>query len=265
MIGFVIPVAPKDKTSNWSKSTELLRRTISSILNQSSSNFRIYVVFEDRPEIDFSSEKIIQIQLNLKGQKASHMSDYHTHVRKHFKLGYEDIMLNKGIKLTRGCAEAKNNRCTHVMCVDSDDLIADDIAAFVEKNPLEYGWYIDRGYTWNEGRSFLLRHNSLTGINGSTHIIRTDLIPCDFHSKFFYDYTLFESHGYTKKRLFRENGVNLKPFSTRGVIVVKHNGNASNDYFKSPTNILKNAVKFILYQSFFGKSLRRKFGLINSI
>jgi hypothetical protein len=263
MLGFVIPVAPKRSCSDWLKSTTLLRKTVISVLNQSSSAFKIYIIYEDEPKINISSNKITTIQMDLRHLKASDMSDYQQHVQKYFKKGYDDIMLNKGMKLTRGCAEALRNGCTHVMCLDSDDLVSDGLAAFVKEQPNEPGWHINRGYLWNERSWIIRRHNEITGINGSSHIIRTDLIPCDFHSNIFYDYTLFESHGYTKTRITREYNEQLKPLPFRGVIVVIHGDNASKSYFASRTSLIKSMVKILFFGQFLDKKIKREFRLNN--
>ena len=261
MLGFVIPVAPKIACPNWAHSSQLLERTLKSISHQTNPNFKIFLVYEDEPAIHLSQFHITPIKLDLKDRKAREMVDFESHVQKYFKPGYDDIMLNKAIKLTNGCQRAKLDGCTHVMCIDSDDLISNKISEFVSKNLNNSGWYVNKGYLWKEGSSFVQKHNQLTGINGSTHIIRTDLIPVNTKSNRFYDYTLFESHGYTRKRIWHETSHSLSELPFRGTTVVIHDRNASLNYFQQNRHSIKSVLKFIAKTTPLTSKIRKTFSL----
>lgn len=259
MIGFVVPIAPKNKIKNWSHSNQLLERTIQSLVNQNNSEFKIFVVHEDKPEIHCQHPGIIFVKANCSTLNAEQMDDYNTHVQKYFKPGYDQIMLNKGYKINLGSRISIDEGCSHVMAVDSDDLISNRIAQHVVDNKESPGWQVQRGYTWNDGSKIILRHNQLHGINGSTHIIRKDLVQTTVHSKTFFDYTLFESHGYTKKRIFLQYSEALEPLPFRGTVVVQHTQNTSGDFFFNETNLFKEAAKSLLRGRLVSKQIRREF------
>ena len=246
MLGFVVPIAPRKSTRDWKWSNNLLNRTIHSILNQDCNSFKLYLVHEEKPELFIENPLINFIQVDASHLSASGMNDYESHVKKYFKSGYDDIMLNKGFKLNTGCRQAVLDGCSHVMCVDSDDLVSSKLARFVKNKQKIAGWQINKGYTWKEGSRILQRHNNLSGINGSTHIIRHDLLSTETESRTFYNYTLFESHGYTKKRVLREFNEHLLPLPFRGVVVVEHQHNTSKEFFRARKHNLRFFGQFIL-------------------
>ena len=259
MIGFIVPIAPKNKTKSWLYSNQLLQRTIQSLANQTNSEFKIYVVHEEKPEIKCKHPHIQFVKANCSSLNAEQMDDYTTHVQKYFKPGYDQIMLNKGYKLNLGSKISVSEGCTHVMAVDSDDLISNRIAQHVVDNRESPGWQVQRGYTWKDGSQILLRHNQRPGINGSTHIIRRDLVQTTVDSKTFSEYTLFESHGYTKKRIFLQYSEALEPLPFRGAVVVQHTQNTSGEFFFNKKNLFKEAAKSLLRGRLISKQIRHEF------
>lgn len=93
-----------------------------------------------------------------------------------------DMYADKGAKLAVGAAVATRSGADYIMFVDSDDYISRRLAALVADTTGEPGWYSDTGY-------FHVRHaRTVTPVaqdfhqrNGSTHILRTDLVgvPAD--------------------------------------------------------------------------------------
>jgi hypothetical protein len=158
---------------------------------------------------------------------------------------------------TYGCKIAKDYNCTYLMAVDSDDLVSNKLAAFVNEyaDSGNAGWRIKNGFIYEEGNSYVIKSRQIFGINGSTHIINSQLISIpDFEKNIFWNFNLFEAHGYTRQRLKDYNKAELKEIVFNGIIYVVHKNNYSNIKKMVSAVTLKNIAKKILR----GKSMTRK-------
>jgi len=99
-----------------------------------------------------------------------------------------------------GCKVAKELGCKYLMAVDSDDLVSNQLADYVNGNLSQRaaGWRFLNGYMYEEGSKIILKNHEIWGINGSTHVIRADLVDIpDLKTNYnLFDYSLFEGHAY---------------------------------------------------------------------
>lgn len=266
MLGFVIPIKPKLVSRDWEYDMYLLERTARYVCGQTSPKFRMIIVYNDLPEINFIHPNIIYVYYPFKSVKVDEIEDFDSYVKKYYNKEYAEKMMDKGKKIFFGCNIAKENGCDYIMAVDSDDLVSNKLAHFVDQNLNTgcAGWRINRGYIYEEGSFFAIKNDQIFGINGSTHIIKSTIITIpDFGINIFWNYNLFEAHGYTFQRLKDYQQQELKNIFMYGIIYVVHKNNYSNIKKLTSGISIKKIVKKIMRGKLISESLRKEFGLYN--
>lgn len=265
MIGFVVPVKPKSVSRDWAYDTLLLERTAKSICAQRDQAFRLVIIYNDFPEINFKHPNISFVQYPFPKVRVQDIEDLE-YVLKYYSEEYAEKMMDKGKKIHYGCKIAGEAGCTYMMGIDSDDLISNNIAAFVNKyaGSNKAGWRITKGFIYEEGSRILIKQYNIQNMNGGTHIIRYDLITIpDFSSNLFWNYNLFEAHGYTYNRIRDFHKELLDDYPYPGLIYVVHKNNYSNILKLTKALTFKNIVKKIIRGKFVTISIRKEFNLYN--
>ena len=174
MLTFVIPVKSKSVASNWTKFCRLFESTLRSICNQTDSDFRVVVVCHEIPEINFTHPHVHYIH-----------PDFDPPIKKGVskKALLFKQRIDKGDKIKLGVSYATEHFNTDfVMPVDSDDLISNKIAAYVNQTKEEpHGWYVRRGYLNFNWKNALVTTKKFSYLCGSSLIVKPDLI------KYFFD------------------------------------------------------------------------------
>jgi hypothetical protein len=264
MLGFVVPIKPRSVSKDWSYDTLLLERTVRSICNQTCNQFKLVIVYNDKPKIEFQNSNIIYVQYPFPLVTVDQIEDYESYVKNYYKREYAEKMMDKGKKIHYGCKIAIEAGCTYLMGIDSDDLISNQLAGFVNchahtKKP---GWRIKKGYIYEEGSRILIKKSDIQNINGSTHIIRKDLVTIpDFTSNLFWNYNLFEAHGYTYGRIRDFHNEILDDYPLYGLIYIVHKNNYSNIFQLTTKISAKNIIKKILRGKFLSEKIRKEYGL----
>lgn len=260
MIGFVVPFRPKQNSKNWENDSHLLHLTLKSICNQSSSDFKVYVIYHDLPEDIYNHQNLTYVEFPYKFCELDDLTG------KSHQQTIDKVMsvnaFDQGKKALYGAHFAIKEDCEYIMSVDSDDLISNKIAAYVNSQPKCDGWYIDKGYIYLEQKKLLMRKSSkMNSINGSTNIIHAQNIPyVDFNSRQVDLFSFFAAHGYLLERL-KNLGKVLKPLPFYGVIYVSHISNWSQVNNSFDGNSLKKILlKFIRYQPKYSH-IKRTFNL----
>lgn len=263
MLAFVIPIKPKHASKDWDYDNRLFERTARSICSQDNKDFKLIAIYNDKPEINFHHENIIYVKYPFSYVKSEEIEDYESKIKRSYSKDYAEKMMDKSKKIMYGCKLAKDINCNYIMAVDSDDLVSKKLAGEVNSsNRRNAGYRIKKGYIYKEGAKFVEVNDQIHNINGSTHIIREDLISIpDFKTNIFHDYSLFESHGYTFGRirdLAKEYLIDL-PFA--GVVYVAHKNNYSRISELMNTKSIKNFIKFLLRGRIITKELKDEFQL----
>jgi hypothetical protein len=261
MIGFVVPFRPIQNSKNWKNDSALLVKTLKSICNQTSSNFKVFVVHHELPDDCFQHQNLQYIQYPYEFCTLDMLTE---------KTAQHDIQtimsvngFDQGKKALYGAKHAIADGCNYVMSVDSDDLISNEIAAYVSNAPADSnGWYVDKGYIYMAESNLLVRKPSkMNTINGSTNIVASRHIPMpDFESRSADNFGFYAAHGYLVNRLKAQN-IELLPLPFYAIIYVAHTSNWSTITESYRNFSLRNLIiKTLRYQPKF-KSLRIKFGL----
>ena len=264
MLGFVVPIKPKRFSKDWNYDNQLLERTARSICAQTSDQFKLIIVYNEKPTISFEHKNIIYVHYPFPPVSVNEIEDFESYVMHHYSKEYGERMMDKGKKIHYGCKIAIEVGCKYIMGVDSDDLIHNKIAEFVEANRHDNaaGWRIKKGYIYEENSLILVKKFDIQNINGSTHIIRNDLITIpDFSSNLFWDYNLFEAHGYTFTRLKDFHNESLADYPFFGLIYIVHKNNYSNILRLTKVLSLKNIIKKIIRGKFLSNRIREEYNL----
>ncbi len=265
MIGFVVPVKPKSVSKNWDYDNLLLSRTVKSICAQKDQKFKLIIVYNDLPEINYKHENIFFEKFPFNSVSADSIEDL-DYVLKYYKLEYAEKMLDKGKKIHYGCKKAIDLGCDYLMGVDSDDLVSNKLAKYVNENLSNSppGWRIKKGFIYEENSCILIKKYDIQNINGSTHIIRKDLITIpDFNRNLFWDFNLFEAHGYTYGRIKDFHNELLIDCPLWGVIYVVHKNNYSNILFLTSAINIKNIIKKLIRGKILSIKIRKEYGLFS--
>jgi hypothetical protein len=264
MIAFVVPFRPKETSQNWAYHSALLGRTLKSICNQSANSFMVIVVYTDLPENQFHHPRIVYLKFPYQRLGMNDITDYPGEVSKIYNERDAVNVMDQGRRTIFGAKEAIRLNCNYIMSVDADDLISDKIASFVEKNSSNKsaGWYVNKGFVFFEGEKHLMKQPfKMNELNGSTHIIRCDLIPIpDFNSHNLLDFHFFSAHGWLRKRISQQYGEELTSLPFYAVIYsINPGGWTFEDHKLSPSGI-RQIFKTILLFRFLSVKISREFG-----
>lgn len=167
MLAFVIPLKSQSVAKSWDMTCKLFERTLRSACNQTSPNFRVIVVCNEKPMITFEHLHVDYIQVDfVPPEKEKHP----------IARGLTD----KGRKVLKGLFYAKRFSPAYTMIVDSDDCVSNQLAKFVEnfvENNNCNGWYFNSGFKYREGEDFLyIKRRNFYRMSGTSSILRFDLL-----------------------------------------------------------------------------------------
>lgn len=263
MLGVIVPVKEKSKSKNWDKDNELLRNTLYSICNQTSNSYKVFVVYTDMPFF-LKNDKVIYVKYPFPFLLVKDISDYESFLKKHFSDSMGQGVFDKGKRVMYGSKFAKEHGCNYVMSLDSDDLVTNKLAAFIDNNQTEkFGWYVNKGYILLGKQRLLIKvRANMNHLNGSTNIANINLIPkIDFETKSLYDVSFFINHAFLKDRIFNEYKETLKPLPFYTIIYLIHDNNWSGYKTILKKDLIKTLIKYIVRGKWFGKKIENEFGL----
>ncbi|MFD2515653.1 hypothetical protein ACFSRY_17395 [Pontibacter locisalis] len=263
MLAFVVPIKPKINSNDWEKDNQLLSRTLKSICNQTDNNFIAYVIYHEKPVVEFEHPNIRYIFFPFEYTLSEDIEDLEDYALKYYGRQYAEYMFDKSKKITYGCKNAIDDGCKYIMAIDSDDLISNKIAEFINSSDTKCpGWVVERGYIYLEGSNFLIKSNNLHGINGSTHIIKSDLVPVpDLQVNKLKHFNFFEAHGYLRQRIIDLYNLHLQVLPFYGTVYTIHKNNTSAISDIINRFQLKTYLKYILKGKLVDKAVREQFNL----
>lgn len=161
MLLFVVPVKSKSSATSWPDLSKLFNRCLNSICKQTSPDFHVIVVCNERPDNSFSHSKVTYLDVDFPTPKPE----------------YNARVDDRAKRVVTGILAAQKLCPTHIMSVDADDCVSKHIAEFVSANVTSNGWYVNSGYEYQEGsQKILIRRNNFNKICGTCNIINYDLL-----------------------------------------------------------------------------------------
>ncbi|MBV8900853.1 MAG: glycosyltransferase family 2 protein [Verrucomicrobia bacterium] len=156
MLYFIVPLKSRAASHDWERVSRLCRRTLASLYQQTSPQFRIFLVCTDVPTGLASHARLEIVQENFPPPAPNKQAQ----------------IADKAAKVRRGLIAVRERGGGFVMGVDADDLVHHDLAALTAAQPQTNGWMIRSGYSYSEGSRWLECHNDFHLRCGSSHIIR---------------------------------------------------------------------------------------------
>jgi hypothetical protein len=224
MLVFVIPLKSSSVSNNWKRVTQLLERCLQSVCNQTSPDFRAIVVGHEKPTLKFSHPQIHYLTVDFP-------------IPQPVPGESRQVFLNrkrtdKGRKMLRGLIYASQFNPSHTMLVDADDVVSKRLAQLVSQHPNCNGWYVDRGYRYEEGRDYIYyKRQNFYRMCGSCNVIRYDLnaLPEDPEYNRGYGYYIRHIDHEKVRGILAANQTPLKPLPFAGAVYTVDNG--ENQYY----------------------------------
>lgn len=155
MIFFGIPLRSKAASKNWDNVTKVFNRTLNSVYSQTDPDFKIYVACHDIPILDREYDNRVEFLI----------CDQDTPKTK------EEMLFDKGWKISMIAQCIREAGGGYTMLVDSDDLVSNRIAEYVNSNPRCNGYLSKYGYVYNDGSDYMQKIRNLYRICGSCSIV----------------------------------------------------------------------------------------------
>jgi hypothetical protein len=244
MLIFLIPLKSARVAVSWDRVSRLLSRTIASACRQTCGDFRVLVACHDIPAGDFSHPAVEFIPVEYPAPSP---------------LDPTCMRVDKKRKLQIALHRALEYSPSHVMFLDSDDLVSRRLAEFVAAYPDEDGWYLQSGYFYCERQPYLhLERRRFDQWSGSSHIVRPErlgFLERMDERRFFYHTKL--------TRDLRKQGTPIRPLPFKGAVYVISHGDNLNDYERIlwPKHPVPGALRRILWHRELTPDIREEFGL----
>lgn len=167
LLTFIIPIRHQDNAPDWGALKARMRQTMASIANQTNPDWRCVVVANEGADLPpmprgFSVHRVTFPPNNMhdldKGPREAVLDAFR---------------LDKGRRVLSGMLAAPDSR--FFMIVDDDDLVSDNMVEHVARHAGEPGWYVDRGFLWDDEGSWFFRIDQFDDYCGTSLIIRSDL------------------------------------------------------------------------------------------
>jgi hypothetical protein len=167
VLGFVTSLPHPANCRSYPERCDLLTLTLASILAQTAPDIRVVVVANARPTNPIGDARV-EVVLVPFAPSASPAGA---------PTAVWGIYEDKGAKLAVGTSALVAAGASHVMIVDSDDFVHRGLAAHVAAHGDDPGWFSPTGYFHVRGsRTVRVMPADFHQRNGSTHIVRTDLL-----------------------------------------------------------------------------------------
>ncbi|MGB3608044.1 hypothetical protein [Psychroserpens sp.] len=165
MLIFCIPLRSKEVSKDWNKVSLLFNRTLESVYNQTNQNFKIFVACHQIPTLSRTYDDRVEF----------------IKVETEIPVTYMDMMWDKDTKIYTAQNAARrfllkqNLTGAYFMNVDSDDLISNKIAEFVETQATKKVYTSKYGFIYFDGRSYMKKARRLERTCGSCFVIHLDI------------------------------------------------------------------------------------------
>ncbi|GJD21734.1 hypothetical protein RIVM261_066900 [Rivularia sp. IAM M-261] len=209
MLVFIIPVKSPEISTSWIEVCRLFERCLRSVCNQTSSNFKVLVVCNEKPKIAFYHPKVKYLEVDFPVPSADYFAK----------------MDDRSNKVVAGLLAASEFKPSHVMIVDADDCISNQIAAFVNQNPQSNGWFVDKGYEYIDGsKKIYFRRKGFYKMCGTCNIINYKLFTLPKKLKKYYSITEYDAFltGHSlSKQILAERGTPIQALPFSGTIYIR--------------------------------------------
>lgn len=246
MLIFVMALQSPHASKDWIHVSRLCERTLRSVCAQSNPEFKVFLVCNSRPVMDFTHPAMTIIEKDFPIPQPTSRSR----------------MEDKWSKLKVGLVAARQDNPAFVMLMDADDCVHRDLAQYVADHPDSPGWSFDNGYIHDEGTAWIYRRANFSNYCGSSAIVRLD--PSDFPQSISEpkDNYFILANGHAAIRDFmRSRGTPLQTLPFRGAVWITSTGENDSRMRMNGWQGLDHTLKKLRAARLLTKSLRDQYGL----
>jgi len=246
MLVFIVPLQSPQASSNWALVSALCERTVRSICGQTSGEFRVFLVCNEAPRMNFSHPALTIVEDDFpipERTTAARMYDKHE-------------------KLKRGMIAARGLAPCHVMFVDGDDCVHRGLAEWCERNGDHAGWYVADGFIHEKGSRWLYRRRDFDLICGTAALVRC--AEADFPramSDVKSDFFMIDCGHFEFRNPERTRGRKLEPLPFPGAVYVTATGENDSGISLREWKGKKMMIKKLLNSRLLTRRLRERYGL----
>jgi hypothetical protein len=212
MLTFIIPVCHPHNAKDWNRLKRELSQTILSISSQKCEDWNAVIVANEGSDLPSLPARFDVRWVDFPP------NDLYEQGNAERELFYDAFRLDKGRRVLAGMLHA--GKTGHMMVVDADDFVSNQLAAFVAYHPGHVGWYLANGYMWTDGGRLLYVSPDFHKLCGTSHIIRADLYGLPGQLKHVSDShvrNLLGSHIFVDTYL-KDSGTPLSPLPFVGAV-----------------------------------------------
>lgn len=133
MIAFIIAFRHPDSTNDYKAVVQLLRATLSSLINQKNGDFRVYIGCNVKLELDIIDPRIQFCTIDCPLPK-----------------NRKEVLFDKGVKRAFAIQAANADlKPDYFFLLDADDLVSHDCVEYLHQQDLKHslgGYWLERGY-----------------------------------------------------------------------------------------------------------------------
>lgn len=267
MLVFVIPLKSSQASKSWSHVSKLFERCLRAVCNQTSNNFRVIVVCHEKPQIEFLHSHVTYVKVEFPVPSSN----------------YESKRVDKHRKMLVGLRYARQFEPSHTMHVDADDCVSKHLAKFVEQNTESNGWFVNKGYVYqDEGKFIYFKRKDFYRWCGTSNLLRYNLdflpesLTCDsikandfasdnLSEEFVDFYGCFAAHREIVQNR-AQKGVPIEPLPFAGATYILGHGESlrsnSFDHLLESNKFFARLKRALLFRPL-TSSVRNDFGIYN--
>jgi hypothetical protein len=172
MLAFITTIRHPDNAFSFERIEALLSETLRSVCRHTDESFRVIIVANCDLTLSFTHPNTHFVTVDFPASG----------VGRGRHLDYAALTHDKGTKAVIGVSKASELGADHVMFIDSDDYLHRNLAEFSNSHGEHPGWFSSAGYIYTSGlRCVHPIETDFHHKNGSTSIVRTDLIGVPSH------------------------------------------------------------------------------------
>jgi hypothetical protein len=160
MLAFITSLRHPQNAADYGRTEQLLKETLASVAQQTSDDFVVIVVGNQRPAFELGP-KVHFVPVDFPPPPRE--NGPHT--------GRAPFVWDKGTKIGIGLIAAREFRPDHVMIFDADDFVHRGLVEFVSAQPESPGWVVDKGWMYSRARRAYKKQDQFNRYCGTCFVI----------------------------------------------------------------------------------------------
>jgi GT2 family glycosyltransferase len=191
-LALITPVRHPHNSQNYAEVEKALRASVTAWLRQTDPDVVVIVVANRKPDLP-DDPRITILTVDFPPPSAERTP----------RTGNAAVLRDKGSKNAVGLAVAQRLGARYIMFADADDFVSRRLATFVRTHSDRPGWTVTDGWRLSVHRRAIRRHRADFHLQcGTSHIVRSDLLPSSSLSASATQYELYAEYGDRLERWF---------------------------------------------------------------